>query len=363
VSLSRSLSLGLCLGAIFAYPVIAEQAAAELNDNAEIAFHLARVAARPDDTDALRRLADAYVRRAEVTGAAADYDRAWDSFDRAERLEPGDPRTIHGRAAALLSRHRFPHALALAQQGLVRYPEDIDLLRVAGDAALEIGDFDLAERHYTALHKRSRRVSEWARLAHLAELRGDLDLAAKQMASAIEAGVRPPAPHATLAWTRAVLGEIELKRGRRDEARRQYAVGLEISPNHALVLEHLAELERLEGNLATAAAAYRTILSQRWNAGIAVALAKVLDEQGRRDEAAKYRDQGFRFYERSVAEGNEGYLRQLATLDLAAGRFERAASLMARDLALRPNAEGRALLMEILRAAAAAGQPVSAFTR
>jgi hypothetical protein len=61
-------------------------------------------------------------------------------------------------------------------------------------------------------------------------------------------------------------------------------------------------------------------------------------------------------FEQSTANGYEGYLRDLATLDLAAGRYERAAELAARDLALRPTIESRALYTRVLQAAAEAGQ-------
>lgn len=355
VSLAAVLAATVCFS-----PAVQAQATAQ---EQAVAFHRARAQSRPDDADAWRLLAGAYVDRAEASGDPADYDHAWETLDRAERLEPGDPRTIRGRAATLLSRHRFPHALALAEHGLQAFPKDGALLAVAGDAALEMGDLDQAERHYRALNQLSQRLSDWARLAHVAELRGNFDLAAGHMAKAIEAGTIRPAPVETLAWCRAVLGEIELKRGKRDEARSQYAQGLEISPGHLLVLEHLAELERLEGNLPAAEAAYRKILTTRWEAGTAVALAAVLDAQGKREEAARLRGEGQRFYERVVGEGNEGYLRQLAALDLAAGRYERAASLLARDLALRPTPEGRALLMKVLTTAAGAGKPVPAFSR
>jgi tetratricopeptide (TPR) repeat protein len=345
-------SCALSVGVLFA------QQKPSAEDQA-VAFHRARAESRADDADAWRMLAAAYVRRAEATGDPADYDRASEGLDRAEKLEPQDLRTLRGRAAMLASRHRFPQALALAEHGLQKFPEDLELLRIAGDAALEQGELELADGYYQRAHKLSPRLSEWARLAHIAEIRGNLDEAAELLGKAIQSGYERAAPPESISWCRAVLGEVELKRGRPVEARRQYELALEASPEHPLALEHLAELEHREGNLAAAETNYRKILHGRPNPEVQLTLADILETLGKKEEAARLRSETRSFLENVVAAGHEGFLRPLAQMELAAGRYQRAAALAARDLALRPNAESRALLRKILRAAADAGQPVT----
>lgn len=117
--------------------------------NLNVIFHESRVAAQPKDADAYRLLAQALVERAKVTGDPADFDRAWTELDRAEPLEPGSLRTITARTDVALARHRFPLARALAEQGLKRFTDDAELLGLAGDAAVEMGDFAGAEAHST----------------------------------------------------------------------------------------------------------------------------------------------------------------------------------------------------------------------
>ncbi len=320
-----------------------------------VAFHESRVAAHPDDADAWRMLADALVRRAEATANAADYDRGWRMLDRAEMLAPGDVRILRARAKLLLSRHRFREARALAEEQLRRTPEDTELLGVAGDGAVESGDLDAAEAHYRKLASLSQLLSSWARLAHVAELRGNLDAAASLLEKALEAGYRQGAPSATRTWVRAVLGEIELHRGRPVAAREQYLLGVKESPDHPLVLEHFAELEQAEGNLPAAETIYRRILERRADPKTQLRLAALLVARGERQEAARLRQAARETYQMAVASGNEGYLRPLAILELAAGNYSSAAVLAARDIAVRPTAESRALLETILDAAAAAG--------
>lgn len=265
------------------------------------------------------------------------------------------------RARLLLSRHRFPQARAVAEEGLKRHPNDEALLAVAGDAARETGDLEAAENFYNKLHAQGPRLISWARLAHVAELRGNLNTAATMLEKAMEAGTKKAAPPETIAWCHAVLGELELKRGKLEAAHKHYRAGLERSPEHPLVLEHLAELETKQGNPAAAETAYQRILAQRDDPGIRLRLADLFELRGKREEAARIRNEVTHVFERLVEAGNEGYLRPLAELDLAAGRYQRAATLAARDVALRPTQESQAVLRKVLAAAAAAGKPVNGF--
>lgn len=324
------------------------------------AFHQARVKARPDDASAWRMLAGALIRLAEANTEPRDYDRAWESLDKADALEPGNPDTMRVRARLLASRHRFPQAFALAGESLKKTPGDTDLLGIAGDAAFEMGDLDAAETLYHKLHAHSQQLNTWARLAQLAEARGRLDEAAAHLEKAMETGARKGAPAESIAWCHAVLGEIRLNQGNPKQARRLYAAGLEKSPDHPLVLEHLAELEKAEGNLEASEAAYRKLLARKPDPVNQLRLAEVVAARGDHKAADDLRQKSRRQIERVVAGGNEGFLRPLAELELDAGRFERAASLASRDVALRPTAASRALLAKVLAAAAAAGRPVNA---
>jgi tetratricopeptide (TPR) repeat protein len=329
--------------------------AADNPERAAVNFHARRAAGRPDDAGARRMLASALVKLAEATSDPRDYDRASSALDEAEALEPGNPDNHRVRARLLLSRHRFPQAFAFAEETLRKVPGDADLLGIAGDAAFEMGDLDAAEVRYHKLHAISPQLNTWARLAQLAEARQRLEEAAAHLERAMETGARKGAPAESIAWCRAVLGEIRLKQGDPAAARREYALGLEKFPDHPLVLEHLAELEKLEGNREAAAQAYGRLIALRPDPVQKLRLADVMSETS---QAAALRQEARTQIETAVAGGHEGFLRPLAELELEAKRYRRAAELAFRDLGLRPNAEARALLAKILAAAAAAGKPV-----
>ncbi len=340
----------------------AEATSASTSLDIKIKVIEANLAQYDDDPETHRKLALALVERAEATGDAADYDRASNELDRATTLEPSLTAQLSStRAALLLSRHRFGQARAMAEEGLAKWSDDTEFLSIAGDAARETGDLAGAERHYTKLVKLApEKPSSWTRLSSLEEARGNLGAAVKLMERAINASYPRPMSAAGLAWSRTILGEIEAKRGNLGEARKQYMWALNKVPDYPLAVEFMADLDVWEGRHAAAEAGYRKVLQRKSDPKIQLNLARLLERRGERDEAASLRAGALRYYEKVVAGGNEGFLRPLAALDLEAGRYTRAAELAARDMALRPTAESRALYQSVLRAAAnnAAVQPV-----
>lgn len=327
-----------------------------------IAVAEARVAAQPDDAESYRILAAALVLRAEKNGDGADYDRAWQQLESAEQYDRGSLRLIQARSVLLMSRHRFGQAQAVAEQGLRVQPTNPEFLGLAGDGALESGNLDAADSFYKKLIEVTpRKPSSWARLSHLFEVRGDLEQGIKLMEKSIDASYPKPLAASGLAWSRAIIGEMEAKRGRLDEARRQYKWALYKYANHPLALEFLSDLDQWQGNLDAAEAGYRKLLELKPDPKYKTSLADLLERRGHKEEAARLRDEALSFYRWSVSTGNEGYLRPLATMELSAGRYQAAAELAARDLALRPTIESRALYNNILRTAEAAAHPVQGF--
>ncbi len=321
-----------------------------------VVFHESRIANQPKDAEAYRSLALALITRGETTGEPADYDHAWTELDHAETIEPRDLRTVRARAKLLQSRHRFGNARFVAEQGLKKDAEDTDLIVTAGNAALAMGDFDGAEAHFQKLVTLApKSQTAWASFSYLAEMRGNLDEAAAMMEKALETGYKKNVNFATRAWLHTILGEIEAKRGKLDVAATHYKLALKNVPDYRLALEFTADMDLWQGNLKSAEEGYRNLLAKQFDPKIQLRLSDLLERQGNKDEAARLRDESLRFYERVVAGGNEGYLRDLATLDLAAGRYGRAAELARRDVVLRPTMESRMLYASVLKKAEAAG--------
>ncbi len=340
--------------------VRADEAASRTPEDQKILFHESRIADQPKDAQAYRLLAHALVGRAEATGDPADYDRAWMELNHAETLEPHDLRTTLFRSRLLLSRHRFGQARDVAEQGLRKDADNAALLGLSCDTTIAMGDFNGAEAYLRRLVSLAPKSPDtWSKMSYLAEMRGNLDAAAELMEKALKAGYEKDVKYESLAWLHTILGELEVKRGKLDVAREHYAAALKKAPDYRLALEFIADLDLWQGNRQAAEEGYRHLLARRFDPKIQLRLAGIVEGRGMKDEAARLRDESLHFFERAVAGGNEGYLRDLATLDLAAGRYRRAAELAARDVALRPTAESRALYAGILKTAAA-GNPVNA---
>ena len=325
-----------------------------------VLFLESRVNEFPEDSETYRMLASGLVKRAEATGNAADYNRAIEEIDKADKLDPDSLRLLQARAVTLFSRHHFQEAEVVAEKGLQRDPDNADLLGLAGDGALESGNLSTAEKHYQHLIETSPKLSgAWARLSHLEEVRGNLAEASRLMEKSLDANYPKPLGLTGIAWTRSILGEIEAKRGNLDEARRQYNWALNKVSDYPLALEFLADLEQWQGHPDAAEQIYRKLLSTKADPKWQASLATLLEKRGVKDEAAQLRAEARKFYEQTVAGGNEGYLRSLATLELDEHHYQRAAELAARDLALRPTTESRAIYANILKAANDAGQPLT----
>lgn len=336
--------------------------ARSLEDN-KILFHESRVANEPRDAEAHRMLAHALLERGKVTSDAADFDRAWAALDRGEAIEPHSLRILRERADLSLSRHRFALGRALAEQGLQRAPDDIILLGLAGDGAVEMGDIAAAETFYRERERLNPTVpSTSVKLARAAEMQGKLEEAAALMGQALDKAHTAQVTDEGIAWIAARCAEIAMKRGKLDDARQFLGTAFQLKPEHPLALEFLANLELWQGHPQASEAAYRKLLSLRPRSPkIQLRLANLLAAGGKHDEARRLRDESLRLFEQSIAGGFEGYLRDLATIDLADGRYRRAAELAGRDMALRPTVESRALYAGILQAAKDAGQPLTGF--
>jgi len=360
VILSVVIALLGCTSYIATTRLMAARNTASTQLDKNIIFLESRVKAFPEDSETYRLLASGFVQRAEATGNAADYDRALAEIDKADKLDPNSLRLTQARAIILFSRHHFQETKTIAEKGLERDPDNADLLGLAGDGALESGDLATAEKHYQHLVETSPKLSgAWARLSHLEEVRGNFAMASQLMEKALNASYPKPLGPAGIAWTRSILGEIEAKRGNLDEARRQYNWALIKVPDYPLALEFLADLEQWQGHPDEAEKIYRKLLSKKADPKWQASLATLIEKRGAKDEAAKLRAEARKFYEQTVVGGNEGYLRPVATLELAENHFQRAAELAARDMALRPTTESRAIYANILKAANDAGQPVN----
>jgi tetratricopeptide (TPR) repeat protein len=210
----------------------------------DIAFYERRAAEDAKSASDRSRLAALYLQRARAIGDFADYARA-ERFARRSL----DLRTEHNGqtfgllAAALLARHAFVDALAVARRADSLYPGVPAHLALLGEVELEIGNYAAATTHFTSIRLGREDFAVAARLARWRELTGRVDVARLLLRSAATTvDGRDDLPREQVAWFHYRLGELELRTGHLDAAASEFGRGLATFPGDYRILGGLARL-------------------------------------------------------------------------------------------------------------------------
>jgi len=266
-----------------------------------------RAASDPLDSVAQNRLAHACVQQMRETGDLAWLDRAAQAARASLAGVPAaqNPAGLAALALVEFEFHHFREALALAQQAYAIDPRDTGALATAGDANLELGHYAEAERIYEKLRADDAGPALRARLARLAELKGDSAHAIELLRQNLEAASEP-------VWHRVRLGEIYFRTGRLDLAGEQYEAAQKFAPASYLAREHLAELRAAQGKFEDAIALYQQVIAQAPRAEFFQALGDVYAFMRKPADAKPWHERARTAYLKSVEQGNAHYYHHLA---------------------------------------------------
>jgi tetratricopeptide (TPR) repeat protein len=266
----------------------------------------ARIDRNPRDYVSCRILGEFHEKKAEETGDLACYERAERALRRCLEIAPNYDKAKASLAAVLCSRHKFAEGLALAKSLLAKDPTNIDVLATLGDALLETGRYDEAEKAYTELRKKADAPPVLSRVASLLELRGKADEALKLMGEA-ETKARKMGGVQGSAWFKARLGDIAFVAGRVDEAESHYrSVPPKTDPYHDATAA-LGRLRAGQGKFDEAIAFYQKAIAIGPDPHMLAALGDLYVKVGREAEAKP-------LFERvvQIATGKNEYLRVLS---------------------------------------------------
>ncbi len=256
---------------------------------AAIAAAQSLVRQRPDDVEAYNELALRMLRRARESSDDGYRRYAEDALLAARARDAGNPQTMMLLAMVMQDQHRFRGALSLAREYITLRPDDPTGHLIAGDALLELGEYDPAIDAYQAAMNMHPDLRSYNRAAHMRWLMGDVEGAREIIALAIDAGsTRDPESRA---WCFVDLGEMDLRRGEAELTLRATGAALELVPDYwpALVLEARA-LHRL-GRTDDAIARMDTALARKTTAEDLLRQGEWLEQVGRDDDAARHIDQ------------------------------------------------------------------------
>jgi tetratricopeptide (TPR) repeat protein len=244
-----------------------------------IAALQAAVRADSRRADGWTLLAGAYLQRARENGDVGLYARAEDALRRALALSPGDAGALTQRGALALARHDFRAGLHDALRARRAAPEVVKPFGVLVDALVELGRYGDARRALQAMVDRKPDLAAYARVSYFRELHGDLEGAVEAMRLAASAGGEAAE---NVAYVQALLGGLELQRGRPRAARRAYRRAQADVPEHLPAEAGLARVDAAAGRLDAAVRRLRRVVDRLPLPEYVIALGEAEIAAGRR---------------------------------------------------------------------------------
>ncbi|MGH7585791.1 MAG: tetratricopeptide repeat protein [Gemmatimonadales bacterium] len=245
------LALGTALAAVLLSrpkapeaPGIAE---ARIRD-ANLEFYAARADRDPRGSLDLARLSALFNDRARATGNLVDLLEAERTARRSLGNRRDNPPALRALAASLLGQHRFEEARVCAERLIALDPDDIAARALKAEILMELGHYAEARLAFESLVPHSELLPVAPRLAKWSELTGDPGSARALLRRARATASRTYGVTAgSLAWFDLQLGALALRHGRLDEAGRNLARGLLLTPDDPRLLEVSAQVEAARG--------------------------------------------------------------------------------------------------------------------
>ncbi|MCA9831181.1 MAG: tetratricopeptide repeat protein [Dehalococcoidia bacterium] len=216
--------------------------------DADIAFFEGRVVETRDSLS-YNRLVSLYLQRYRERGDVADIGRAEVAAVHSTGAAPGNYSSIVALASVRLVQHDFSGAEELAREAMVQRPTLADAHAILGDALFAMGRYDEADSAYRVVLDKAPGPAAFSRLASVAEVRGNTDLAEQFWTAAIDSEMKPePA-----AWASVQLGHLYFVLGDLDRAEASLARALEAFPDYPHALAGRGKVAAARGDWPAAA--------------------------------------------------------------------------------------------------------------
>jgi tetratricopeptide (TPR) repeat protein len=241
----------------------------------EIALFTARAAEDPDDYISPTRLGVAYLRKGREEGDDSSFKKAEEALRRALAIKADHYSALVCLAEALSAQHRFREAIESAGKAARLKPEEAQAHALLGDACLEIGSPELAERHLGDLERLLPGFHVLVRRANLRFVQGRPQEAVGSLEEALSFAAGDGASAAQVSWCHTRLGEILRGTGRWVEAEWHLRAALKRVPSSLEALVQLALLREDEGAVVESAALYEKVAERMPHPEHLEALARI----------------------------------------------------------------------------------------
>jgi tetratricopeptide (TPR) repeat protein len=291
---------------------------------------------RADEWLVQEKIANAYMRRARLTGSFDDYAAAQAALDVGFAHAPRGSGPQMTQAVLAFSLHRLARtAQAIDVVDHYAMPADFEIAEEAnalrGDVAFYSGRYAEALARY-----RGRKPSDESsfRMAVYQAKTGQIDQARATL-DAMERGMRLPTAQ-VMANLDLQRGGLELQRGRWDAAAKDFARADAIFPGYWLTEAHRAQMRALAGDRAGAIAAFEAIAARIQSPEVMDALASLYRAEGDGARSAQWAERAGAEWERRLQLLPEAAYGHAVEHYLAFGDPKRALDLALKDAAARP---------------------------
>lgn len=235
----------------------------------------ARVARDPDFYASYNRLAAAYAQKARETGDITYFELAETALRQSLKLESTHDESVSAWtqiATVHLAMHKFQEAGEDTEKAIALDPRNLIAYPYAGDAQLELGNYDNAEKFYAHLIIRTDATSgpdsdsrphpgaDFLLASHGAGLHwieGKTTIAADDLKHAIDLARQLRLPPENIAWTEFMLGEQYFQSGDPTNAEKYVTASLVDFPRYHRSLSAMGQLRAAQGRFPEAIDFYK----------------------------------------------------------------------------------------------------------
>ena len=249
-----------------------------------------KVRRSPNNPYAYHQLGDAYIQKARESGDPVYFELAEQALRKSLSLNPEQSGARRHLAHVMALRHDFAAAAAEAEKAIAIDPSDADAHGVLGDAYLEIGRLEQAEKAYKKMIVLNESLASYSRLSGLKSLRGDHEGAVSNLKKAIELGQEQNQPSESIAWAQWQLATDYFSQGNLSEAESHFQKALQTYPNYYRGLAGVAQVRAAERRYGEAIGLYQKAISVIPMPEYIAALGDVYSKTGQPEKAKRQYD-------------------------------------------------------------------------
>lgn len=276
-----------------------------------IELYTSKIKEDPDDYYNYTMLGASYIQKGREVGGIEPYLQAEKILNKSIELYPDGYAAYVYLGQVSSYRHDFRKTIEYARKAIELKPEKSIPYGVLGDAYIELGMYEDAERAYLTASMIAPGFFSGTRTAQIRDLKGDTKGAIELMNNSIQTASGQDLPAENIAWAKVMLGSFYFKTGELEKAEKSYEQALQTFKDHYLAIEHLAEVYVAKGDYQKAASLYERALELNPKPHFYLELGEVYEKLGRPQKSKELYGKAEARYKEYAESGIKGHSREL----------------------------------------------------